>query len=112
MFIKSFIKLFVLTITLVLVLSVTVKDKPLFTHIYNFISPATTSAQKATEGFLKSSLSTTQTYSRKLFDNSVPKMKDSVKSRLSSNKKMEVAEPAERITDSEKAELDDLIKNH
>lgn len=39
-------------------------------------------------------------------------MKDSVKSRLSSNKKIEAGEPAEKITDQDKAELDDLIKNH
>lgn len=107
----AIIRFFGLIIVLVLVLSINVNNKPLFTHIYNFISPATTTVQNATEGFVKKSLSNTGEFSRKLFDNSVPKMKDSVKSKLSSQKR-QGGEPAERITDEEKAQLDALIKNH
>lgn len=105
------IKMSVLLLGFFLFLCITVKNKPIFTHIYNVISPATTYVQSATENFFKSSVAHTQTYSKKLFDNSVPKLKDSVDSKLSANKKA-VAEPAERITNEEKAELDALIKNH
>jgi hypothetical protein len=108
---KTAAKIFGLLIAFFLVLSITVKDQPLFSYVYDFISPATKSAQDATEGFFKRSVSGTQSYSKKLFDNSVPRVKDSVKSKLSSTKK-EVAEPAERITEGEKDQLDQLIKNH
>lgn len=109
---KSLIKLVVLVITLVLVFSIRVKNQPVFGHIYDLISPATKSAQNATESFFKRSFSHTQTYSKKIFDNSIPRVKDSVKSKLSSQKKVEIAEPAEKITEEEKSQLDDLIKNH
>ena len=108
---KSMLKIFGLLIAFLLVMSISVNDKPLFGHIYEMISPATKSAQNATEGFFKRSMSSTQSYAKKLFDNSVPRVKDSVKSKLSSTRK-EVAEPAERITEEEKEQLDDLIKNH
>lgn len=108
----SALKLTGIAIAIVLLLSITVKDRPLFSHIYEMISPATKSAQNATESFIQKSFSSTQTYSKKLFDNSVPKVKDSVKSKLSSSSRKQVAEPAERITEEEKAQLDDLIKNH
>lgn len=108
---KSLIKMFGLLIAFLLVLSINVKDKPIFAYVYEFISPATNSAQNATEGFLKRSMSSTSSYSKKLFDNSVPRVKDSVKSQLSSTRK-QVAEPAERITEQEKEQLDQLIKNH
>src|SRR3712207_677551 len=93
-----------------LLLCITIKDKPLFTYIYDVISPGTKYAQEATEGFFSRSVSSTHTYSKKLFDNSVPKVRDTVKSKLSSNKKMVVIE--ERISEEDKQELDQLIKNH
>lgn len=91
-------------------LCITVKEKPIFVHVYNLVSPATNFVQDATEGFFQRSVASTQTYSKKLFDNSVPKVKDSVRSKMSSTAK--ASEPAERITAEEKAELDALIKNH
>lgn len=92
-------------------LCITIKDRPIFSYLYNAISPATKFVQSETEGFFSRSVASTQSYSKKLFDNSVPKVKDSVDSKLSSRVK-EVAEPAERITEEEKDQLNDLIKNH
>ena len=98
-------------IATVLFLSIEVSDKPIFAHIYKVISPATTAAQEATENFFDSSINKTQRYSKKLFDNSVPKVGDSVKSKMSGLKK-QVGVPAEQITKKEKLELDELIKSH
>lgn len=109
---KSALKITALLIFFTLIMSITVDDRPLFTYVYDAISPATKSAQHATEGFFERSVSGTQTYSKKLFDNSIPKVKDSVKSKLSSRQKLGIAEPAEKILEEEKAQLDDLIKNY
>jgi len=95
----------------VLFLSIEVKDQTLFSHIYSVISPATQSAQNAAEGLLNRSIGQTQNYSKKLFDNSAPKMKDSVKSKMSAAKKSQ-ADPQEEITINERHELDSLIKSH
>lgn len=95
----------------IMILCINIKDRPIFSYIYDVVSPATRYAQEATEVFFSRSFSQTQIYSRKLFDNSVPKLGDSVDSKLSSRKKIK-NEPAERILDEEKAKLDELIKNH
>ena len=110
--IKTTIKVTALLFVFVFILSIDVGNKPLFSHLYEFVSPATKYAQKNTEGFLKKSISTTQDYSKKLFDNSVPRFKDSVKSKLSSQGKVRGGEPAEHISEKEKSQLNDLIKNH
>jgi hypothetical protein len=108
--IKSAFKVTILLVIFVFLLSINIKGRPVFGHIYEFISPATRHAQKSAEDLMEKSFSTTKKYSKKLFDNSVPRMKDSVKSKLSSTER--AGEPAERITEKEKAELGDLIKNH
>jgi hypothetical protein len=95
----------------VLFLSIEVNNRPIFGHIYKAISPATKSAQNATEEFFGSSVKTTKTYSKKLFDNSTPKIGDSVKSKMSAVRKKNAA-PEETITVEEKQELDELIKSH
>lgn len=107
---KTIFSIFGLLVVFVFLLSIEVGNKPLFSHIYGFISPVTKSAQNATENALSKSFDSTEAYTKKLFNNSVPKLKDSVKSQLSSQKKG--AEPAERITKGEKQELDQLIKGH
>lgn len=95
-------------------LSVTINDKPIFSYIYKVISPMTTASQEAVASFFNRSVNSTEKYSKKLFDNSVPKgMKDSVDSKLSSTlKKASAKEPQEQIHESEKRELNQLIKNH
>jgi hypothetical protein len=109
--ITSAIKTTALLFGFLLLLSITVKNQPLFIHIYGIISPVTKYAQNETEKFFAKSFSSTQSYSKKIFENSVPKLKDSVQSKLSSRQKTG-GEPAEKITHKEKKELDQLIKNH
>jgi hypothetical protein len=108
---KTALKISGLLIGFFLFLSITYKDKPFFNYVYDVISPATKYVQSATVGFFHRSVSNTQTYSKKLFDNSVPKMKDSVGSKFSAPKRT-AGEPEEAITTDDKEELDALIKNH
>jgi hypothetical protein len=108
---KTVIGIFGIFTSTVLFLAIEINGEPIFSHIYEVISPATQATQKATEDFFDRSMNKTQRYSRKLFDNSVPKVNDAIKSKMSGVKKS-VQEPAEKITDSEKAELDELIKSH
>jgi Pyruvate/2-oxoacid:ferredoxin oxidoreductase gamma subunit len=110
--IKTIIKVTGLLILLVLVLSIDISGKPLFSYIYKTISPTTKLVQKKAAVILDDSIQSTKTYTQQIFDNSVPKFKDSVKSKLSSIKKKTPNEPAENITEDEKEELNDLIKNH
>jgi hypothetical protein len=107
--ITSAIKITGLFIIFLFVMSISVMDKPLFMHAYKVISPITKYVQTTTENFVARSFSGTQSYTKKIFDNSVPKMKDSVKSKMSSSNK---GAPAERITEKEKEELNQLIRNH
>lgn len=108
---KVALSIFGIFIATVLFLSIEIKDKPIFGHIYQFISPATKGAQDATENFFNRSVNKTQVYSKKLFDNSEPRVKDAVKSKMSSVKKKS-AEPLEDLTERDKEQLDELIKSH
>lgn len=111
---KTAFKITCLLFGFLIFLSITVNDKPIFSHIYKVISPATTYSQEAVAGFFDRSMNSTEKYSKKLFDNSVPKgVKDSVDSKLASTlKKAAAKEPQEHIHENEKHELDQLIKNH
>ncbi len=107
---KSALKISGLFTIFIFVLSIRIRGKTIFDGIYQVISPATIAAQKATENFFMRSISGTQSYSKKMFDNSIPNLKDSVKSKLASPKADGV--PQEVINVQEKEELNDLIKNH
>lgn len=109
---KSVVKSFCLIFFFLIFLCITIDDKPIFTYIYNSISPVTTSCQELVEGFFNRSIAGTKSYSRKIFDNSVPKIKDSVKSKLSSQLKNQDNVIEEKITEEDRSELDALIKNH
>ncbi len=109
--IKTTLSIFGLLVGFLLFMSITVNNKPMFSHVYEFISPATKYAQNKTEEFFEKSFQSTQTYSKKIFDNSVPKVKDSVKSKLAAQGKVG-SEPLEKIPIEDKEELDQLIKNH
>lgn len=108
---KKMLQIFAIFAVTILFLSIEMNNKPIFGHIYNVISPATRSAQNATEKFFGKSVDQTQHYSKKLFDNSVPRLKDSVKSKMSS-KKIVNGPPQEDIPEKDRSELDDLIKKH
>jgi hypothetical protein len=109
---KTALKSLGLCILFLLALSLTVDNKPLFSYVYEVISPGTKIAQNATQEFLKRSVKNTQTYSKKLFDNSVPRARDAVKPTFFVSQNLEVEHPAEKITDEEKSQLENLIKNH
>jgi len=93
------------------VMSLTIKEKPLFMYVYGVISPATQFIQDTTKTAIQKSLAGTQSLTKKLFDNSVPKL-DSVKTRLSGNKKTTYEESDEKISNEDQEELDQLIKNY
>lgn len=107
---KMALKFSILLFAFMCFLTVNVNGRTIFSHIYKVISPATIYVQNSVQDFFEQSVEGTKAYSKKMFDNSVPRFKDSVKSKLSAREK--VAEPAERITKKEKQELDQLIKNH
>lgn len=93
-------------------LSITIDKKTLFTYVYQVISPITIAAQNSTQSVLSNTLEGAKGFSKKLFDNSLPRFKDSVKSKMSSMQKKEAHSSSERITDDEREELKNLIKNH
>lgn len=92
-------------------LTVEVNGRPIFNHIYKVISPATTYVQDSVEGLFKTSVAGTKEYSKKLFDNSVPRVKDSVESKLSGHARKS-AEPLEKVSEEDRKKLNQLIKNH
>lgn len=108
---KTVLGIFGIFTATVLFLAIEIKGEPIFSHIYDVISPATQATQEATEDFFERSMNKTERYSRKLFDNSVPRVNDAIQSTMSGVKK-NVQEPSEKITDTEKAQLDELIKSH
>ncbi len=105
---KAILKFFILLIITVVVLSINVNDKPLFSHLYKIIAPVTVPVEKSAKGFLSDSFESTQKVSKQLFDNSVPKVGDKISSKLSAPK----GKPQEHIEKHEREKLDDLIKDH
>ena len=97
----------------VFVLCLNINGKPLFEPVYSVLSHLSIPFQNATGSLLSSAMTSTQEYSQKIFNNSVPKMKDAVKSRNSApSRNVTKGEPSEVIMVEEKEELDDLIKSH
>jgi hypothetical protein len=88
-----------------------VNGRPLFNPVYSALSHITIPVQNAASSLLAGAFDSTQTYSRKLFNNSVPKVRDAVKARASAPMRS-LSVPAEVILTEEKEELDDLIKSH
>ncbi len=104
------LKVIGLVVAITLVFSLRIGEKTVFGHIYSSISPATIAAQDTFEDLFSRGYHSTSTYSKKLFSNSIPKVKDSVSSGLSAVKKSTA--PAETILLEEKEKLDELIKTH
>ena len=108
---KTALRVFGIFVATLLFLSIEIGDKPIFGHIYKLISPATRGAQKLAESLFDSSVDKTQHYSKKLFDNSAPKVKDSIRSKMSGIKNHQ-GRPLEEISVEDKKELDNLIKEN
>lgn len=109
---KPYLKVLGIVVLTICFLSITVKNETLFSYIYDVISPATTLAQRGTISAYEFSAEKTRAFTKKLFDNSVPKV-DTVKSKLSgpSRKRRSSEAPLEKIDSQEKEELDELIKD-
>ncbi len=108
----KFIGICVLT---VFILCLNVNGKPLFEPVYKVLSSISVPIQNATESLMASVFQSSQDYSKRIFNNSVPKVRDAVKSRASAPSRFTgkaSGEPKEEILLEEKEELDDLIKSH
>lgn len=108
---KTAVKFFCVCALTIFVLCMNVNGKPIFEPVYSVLSHITVPFQNVTGSLLTSALDSTQEYSRRLFHNSVPKMRDAVKSRASAPVRKS-GEPSEEILVEEKVELDELIKSH
>lgn len=110
---KTIIKLLGICALTIFALCINVNGKPIFHPLYSALSHITIPVQNATEAVVANAFHSGQDYSRKLFYNSVPKVRDSVKSRVSAPFRTSAAgEPKEVILVEEKEELDELIKSH
>ncbi len=110
---RTLLKIVGLCFLTVFALCLNVNGKPVFEPVYSVLSHLTIPFQNATGSLLSSAMNSTQEYSRKLFNNSVPKVRDAVKSRASAPSRSFVkGPPSEEIMVEEKEELDDLIKSH
>jgi hypothetical protein len=108
---RTVIGVFAIFTATIFFLSIEIGKKPIFSHIYNVISPATKGAQNLAESLFGNSVDKTQKFSKDLFDNSTPRMKDSVKSKMSSLKNHKGL-PQEQIPERDRKKLDELIKSH
>lgn len=108
---KTIFGVFAIFTATILFLSIEIGRKTIFGHIYNVISPTTKSAQNMAESLFGNSVDKTQKFSKDLFDNSTPRIKDSIKSKMSSLKSHKDL-PQEEIPDRDKQKLDELIKSH
>lgn len=95
----------------IFILCMNVNGKPIFEPLYSIMSHVTVPFQNVSRSLLSSAFTSVQDYSRRLFQNSVPKVRDSVKSRVSAPSRKTGA-PSEEILAREKEQLDELIKSH
>lgn len=95
----------------IFILCMNVNGKPIFEPVYSVLSHLTIPFQEKTESLISSALDSTQDYSRRIFNNSVPKMRDAVKSRSSAPVRKS-SKPDQEILIEDKEELDELIKSH
>lgn len=99
--------------TFFILLSITINEKPIFYHIYTVTSHITVPVQKLTTSIFSKAADSATAYSRKLFDNSVPKLKDAVRSKASAPSRSRAGGPPEEVIHvDEQRELEALIKNH
>jgi hypothetical protein len=111
----SALKIFTIGALTIFILCLNFNGKPLFEPLYSVVSHISVPVQNATESLFEGALRSGQDYSKKIFNNSVPKVRDAVKSRVSAPIRISRSghsEPKEVILSEEKEELDELIKGH
>ena len=86
-----------------LLLSINLKEKPVFSHIYKYSAPFTFKLQKKIEHIVKFGFDGSKAFGFKIFHNSIPHHKSNSNFRNS-------LKPQEEISKKDKSELDDLIK--
>jgi hypothetical protein len=107
---KTVFKLLGCSLITLVILSVEVNNRPIFLHIYHYISPMIKFAQTKTSQFFNQSMDRTSSYSKKIFDNSVPRIGQKLQAKSSPQFQSPPAQ--EDIHHNEKAELEQLIKTH
>lgn len=107
----SLIRYSVFGLCFFLFLCITINNKPIFSHIYSVISPATKGTQRAVEGLFASAYQSTERFSKKLFLNSNPKSRDAIRSSAAAPKRSSEL-PQENVDHHDREQLDDLIKSH
>jgi hypothetical protein len=85
-------------------LSIDLKNKTIFDHIYYYTSPYTSILQKKAENFVKFSILNSKDFTVKIFKNSIPSQ---TKSQTKHSKKA----PADSLTEADREELQSLIKD-
>lgn len=86
-----------------LLLSINLKDKPVFSHIYKYSAPFTFTLQKKVEHIVKFGFDGSKAFSSKIFHNSIPHHKSNTDFRNS-------LKPQENVSRKDQNELNDLIK--
>ena len=107
---KTVFKLLGSSLLTLLILSIEVGGKPIFSHIYQYISPMIKTTQAKTSQFFNQSMDRTSSYSKKIFDNSVPRIGQKLQAKATIQYQNLPAQ--EEIHQNEKAELEQLIKTH
>ncbi len=107
---KTVLKIPAFFVLFVLVMSITVNGKHLFSYVYDVISPATTYAQAKTMSLFGSSMASTQVYAKKLFNNSIPEVRKSAEAYQ--KRQAEQGKVLEELTEEDKQQLTSLIKSH
>ena len=103
-----------------LLLSIDIGGRPLFAAFYKLTSPATTAAQSMIEDLIGSGVRSSKKVGHKLFENSVPSLPasrsrastDSFQTIQSAPKPKGLSAPQEHIPETERRELDNLIKSY
>ncbi|MCE3012332.1 MAG: hypothetical protein LW878_04630 [Proteobacteria bacterium] len=86
-----------------LLLSINLKEKPVFSYIYSYFGPLTKELQNKVEYLVKFGLDGSKAFGSKIFHNSIPQHKEN----LEFNKTIK---PLENVSAKDQKELDDLIK--
>jgi len=91
-----------------LLLSIDLDGRTLFEHLYKVTSPLTVSLQRSIEGMMGRSYEGTREVGKKLFNNSLPENSRPAQVVVPKNFKA----PEESLSEAEKKELNNLIKNY
>lgn len=86
-----------------LLLSINLKEKPVFSYIYNYSAPLTKGLQQKIEYIVKFGFDGSKAFGSKIFHNSIPQHKGNVDFK-------NTLKPLEDVSSKDKKELDDLIK--